>query len=669
MYEFANEKIRGLNGSKIIRQDKTKYRSHNFFTVNPHVRMLSQLFQKSAYLTQFKEMLFLSLQQIYLRTSQILTVLQWMQPPIICNSTKKRDQQYLKIIQYAQQTRQLGIVPEQIYIIEIERLLKVIQNDNKEITLKILYELCVSMNCIIRGKQEFVLYDKFFAYLYHQFNSGSDFVLQSIQQREYIKKSKEEQRLSKLNQHGLRRVGQISTLKNEFYLEEQQSDGISSNPQLLTIDSNLKLPNSRLQSGKLSQQVQNAELAMQDLQKEIKDYYNMYAEYFYDSVKNLIQFKGGNESLNYKFLGLKFSMKDILTLNAVYQHEEFATKLYLHPYQLVPLLNEKQNTLTKYLTYQSMLNNNNNKEDQVENLQEFLRQSPPLSPQQSNINIKTETIHQQTHSNEDIRVEYEDGIQNEYDNEFDVLLDFTLFDPQTTVQYQVYSVNSECVAGIKITFPEEQSSFRLIQFPCIEPQEGGYDCHTYQFKPLSNIKGCQVELIQMTPSKRFIKNFIFLVQDSENALDQNKLKYFKFDFQKNQEMGDIQNLHDQIMPYFNDDWRKSKFPLYVNFLFSHLPQAQQIQIEAQLKKITYAINTMFPYIEYLENKKKLINPNVFEMYVQELGRYKNRDQYQRTVFIQIENWQQILQDRIIDNILDNIIIFIWNGGFDNRKLK
>ncbi|CAD8173942.1 unnamed protein product [Paramecium octaurelia] len=668
MYEFANEKTRGINGSKIIRQDKTKYRSHNFFSVNPHVRMFSQLFQKSPYLTQFKEMLFASLQQIYLRTSLILTVLQWMQPPILCNSQKMRDQQYLKIIQYAQQTRQLGIVPEQIYIIEIERLLKVLQNDNKEISLKILYELCVAMNCIIRGKQEFVLYDKFFAYLYHQFNSGYDFVQQSIQQREYLKKQKEEQRLGKLNQHGLRRVGQISVLKNEFYLEEQQSEGISNIPQVLTIDSQLKLPNSRVLSGKLAQQIQSAEVAIQDLQKEVKDYYNMYAEYFYDSVKNLIQFKGGNESLNYKFLGLKFNMKQMLSINAIYQNEENGTKLYLRQYQLVSGLNEKQNSLTNYLTYQSMFNNNN-KEDQVENLQEFLRQSPPLSPHQSNIHIKTETVHQQTHSNEDIRVECEDGNQNEYENECGVLLDFTLFDPQTTVQYQVYSVNSECIAGIKISFPEEQSSFRLIEFPCIEPQEGGYDCHTYQFKPLSNIKGCQVELVQMTPSRRFIKNFILLVQDSDNPQDPNKLKFLKFDFQKNQEMGDIQNLHDQIMPYFNDDWRRARFPLYVNFLYNHLPQAQQQLIETKLKKITFAINSMFPYVEYLENKKKLINPNVFEMYVQELGRYKNRDQYQRTVFIQIENWQQIQQERIIDNILDNIIIFIWNGGFENRKLQ
>lgn len=56
----------------------------------------------------------------------------------------------------------------------------------------------------------------------------------------------------------------------------------------------------------------------------------MYAEYFYDSVKNLIQYKGGNESLNYKFLGLKFNMKEMLTLNTVYLNEENGTKLYLH---------------------------------------------------------------------------------------------------------------------------------------------------------------------------------------------------------------------------------------------------------------------------------------------------------------------------------------------------
>ncbi|CAK79631.1 unnamed protein product (macronuclear) [Paramecium tetraurelia] len=157
---------------------------------------------------------------------------------------------------------------------------------------------------------------------------------------------------------------------------------------------------------------------------------------------------------------------------------------------------------------------------------------------------------------------------------------------------------------------------------------------------------------------RFIKNFILLVQDSDNPQDPNKLKLFKFDFQKNQEMGDIQNLHDQIMPYFNDDWRRARFP------FLAIVDCSQNQRKSRLRS-----NSMFPYVEYLENKKKLINPNVFEMYVQELGRYKNRDQYQRTVFIQIENWQQIQQERIIDNILDNIIIFIWNGGFDNRKLQ
>lgn len=56
----------------------------------------------------------------------------------------------------------------------------------------------------------------------------------------------------------------------------------------------------------------------------------MNEEYFYDSVKNLIQLKGGDESLNYRFLGLKFNMKEMLFLNVIYQNEEDGSKLYLH---------------------------------------------------------------------------------------------------------------------------------------------------------------------------------------------------------------------------------------------------------------------------------------------------------------------------------------------------
>lgn len=44
----------------------------------------------------------------------------------------------------------------------------------------------------------------------------------------------------------------------------------------------------------------------------------MNADNFYDSVKNLIQCKGGTESLNYKFIGMKFNLKENLSLNAIY---------------------------------------------------------------------------------------------------------------------------------------------------------------------------------------------------------------------------------------------------------------------------------------------------------------------------------------------------------------
>lgn len=30
-------------------------------------------------------------------------------------------------------------------------------------------------------------------------------------------------------------------------------------------------------------------------------------------------------------------------------------------------------------------------------------------------------------------------------------------------------------------------------------------------------------------------------------------------------MVDIENIHDLIIPYFNDDWRKVKFPLYATY--------------------------------------------------------------------------------------------------------
>lgn len=82
-------------------------------------------------------------------------------------SVLPRDQIYLKAVSGAQANGEVGLVPELIYIIEIERFLKVLQYSHKEITLKILFELAMGMNCLIQGKQEYVLYDKFFAYLYH----------------------------------------------------------------------------------------------------------------------------------------------------------------------------------------------------------------------------------------------------------------------------------------------------------------------------------------------------------------------------------------------------------------------------------------------------------------------------------------------------------------------
>lgn len=69
------------------------------------------------------------------------------------------------------------MVSDRIYIIEIERFLKLLHYDNKEITLKILYELAINMKCHVqRGTQEYVLYDKFFAYLHHHFQVNTDYV-------------------------------------------------------------------------------------------------------------------------------------------------------------------------------------------------------------------------------------------------------------------------------------------------------------------------------------------------------------------------------------------------------------------------------------------------------------------------------------------------------------
>lgn len=37
-------------------------------------------------------------------------------------------------------------------------------------------------------------------------------------------------------------------------------------------------------------------------------------------------------------------------------------------------------------------------------------------------------------------------------------------------------------------------------------------------------------------------------------------------------MGDIENLHDKIIPYFTDDWRKVKFSLYFSYSYSYLDE-------------------------------------------------------------------------------------------------
>lgn len=71
-------------------------------------------------------------------------------------------------------------------------------------------------------------------------------------------------------------------------------------------------------------------------------------------------------------------------------------------------------------------------------------------------------------------------------------------------------MNSECVAGIKISFPEENASYPLVSFPCVEPSEG-FDCHTFMFKPLSSIKGFQIERMELPNNVRLIRNFSLLV--------------------------------------------------------------------------------------------------------------------------------------------------------------
>jgi len=71
-------------------------------------------------------------------------------------------------------------------------------------------------------------------------------------------------------------------------------------------------------------------------------------------------------------------------------------------------------------------------------------------------------------------------------------------------------------------------------------------------------------------------------------------------------MGDIENLHDKIMPYFTDDWRKAKFSLYFSYSYAYLDEESQKKIENKLKMISLVINSMFPNIQYVENKKKLM---------------------------------------------------------------
>lgn len=181
------------------------------------------------------------------------------------------------------------------------------------------------------------------------------------------------------------------------------------------------------------------------------------------------------------------------------------------------------------------------------------------------------SVHQQTQPIEDatFRVEYEASNLNDFDFEGGLELNFSNFNPDTTVLYQVFSVNSECVAGVKISFPLEQSSLPLIEFPCITPQSGTYDCHSFWFRPLKNIKGFQLEKVFIQPQYRFIKNFVLLVADSRTSKE-SMLQEYRFEFQKDQQMGDVLNLHDQMMPYFNEDWRRVAFPIHFNFEYSRL---------------------------------------------------------------------------------------------------
>ncbi|KAM3133818.1 hypothetical protein pb186bvf_014081 [Paramecium bursaria] len=528
--------------------------------------------QESDYLNQRREMLFLSLQQIFLRSTSILTCLQWMQPPVSSNSNLKSERKYLKAVKYSQDQGHLDIVPEKIFIIEIERFLKILQYDNKEITLKILFEICSQMRCHIQqGRQEYVLYDKFFAYLHHHFNTQQDYVYLSEQSRSFLRKQKLEKSSNRVNELGIRRIGLIT--------------------------------------GECSQHSQLSDI-----------YYNSYTNL------NLVK---PNELANYKFQGFQINQKH---LNAIYGDPSNNLKLYLRAFPI-----------------------NNLQQDDI-----IIKETQIINQHQFTSNKSLTSQHQQTNEDEELlRIEYEIEVdQNEQEFQGGVELNFNSFLPNTQVQYQVYSVNSEVVAGIKISFPQERLSFPLITFPCIEPQEGHYDCHTFTFRPISNILGIEIEKYEQMGIS-LIKNFIFLAQDHKDT----PLMEYKFDFTKNEKMEDLISLHDWIIPYFNDDFRQVKFIMYTNFYYLNIEVAKHIYIEDKLKKINLVIGNMFPQLDIVENKKQLIKPYVFEIYTIGTGRIQHRDNFNRYIFLQLESWDKIDQfNEVMQTLIDNILIFIWGSG-------
>jgi hypothetical protein len=99
------------------------------------------------------------------------------------------------------------MLPPLIYIIEIDRLLRVLQFDHREITLKILFELCTAMGCLIRADKEYILYDRFFYILHSHFKPDEPEA--ATNQRELERRIKSEL-LNQQNTQGLRKVGVIN---------------------------------------------------------------------------------------------------------------------------------------------------------------------------------------------------------------------------------------------------------------------------------------------------------------------------------------------------------------------------------------------------------------------------------------------------------------------------